>query len=164
MWLTVLLISVMSSFRSLPSWFLVNANCAARRLTVTFWCGRREAERPAWLLPVTWCWHFSALGLLCLDKGHWDEACLGWDAETHKVLILHLRHRDDKEPHRLALSLLYMETAPGIYLEARIWFTSSSQKSKHFLWAALSFVVQALHQDVEKDSYLLSFCWEEWYF
>lgn len=129
----------MSSFRSLPSWFLVNANRTARRLTVTFWCGRRrEAERPTWLLPATWCWHFSALGLLCLAKGHWDEACLRWDAGTYKVLILHLRHRDDKEPHKLALSLLYMETASGIYMEARIWlFTSSSQKSKHLLGAAL---------------------------
>lgn len=157
-WLTVLLISVMSSFRSLPSWFLVNAYRTARRLTVTFWCGRRrEAERPTWLLPATWCWHFSALGLLCLAKGHWDEACLRWDAGTYKVLILHLRHRDDKEPHKLALSLLYMETASGIYMEARIWlFTSSSQKSKHLLGAALSLVVQALHQDVEEDSLISS--------
>lgn len=146
-------------FQKLTLWFLVNANCSVRRPTGTLWCGRRrEAERPAWLLPATRCCCFSAPGLPCLAKGHWDEAYLGWDTGTYKVLILRLRHRDDKESHKLALSLLSMETASGIlYMEAKIWFfSSSSRKSKHSLGAALSFVVQALHRDVEEDSLIYS--------
>lgn len=110
--------------------------------------------------------HRSAMGLLCWAKGRCDEvSCLGPDAGmvrgiTDEGQMLYLRHRDDRESHKLALSLfIHRDCLGDIYGSKNLSIYLLLPKLKYLWGVSLSFVVQALFQDEEEDSvHLLFFC------
>ena len=66
---------------------------------------------------------------------------------------MYLRHGDDREPHKLALSLLiHRDCLRDINGSRNLSIYLLLPKSKYLWGVALSFVVQALFQDEEEDS------------
>lgn len=67
--------------------------------------------------------------------------------------MLHLRHGDDKEPHKLSQSLfIYRNCLRDICGSRNLSVYLFLPKSNDLLGVALSFVAQTLFQDVEEDS------------